>query len=77
VSESTFEQQEHDGRADFDFFIGSWKVRHRCLQEWLKGSTSWEEFVGTSVARKILGGLGHIAISRKSPWNVRLGPQKN
>jgi len=44
----------------FDFFIGSWKVRHRCLQEWLKGSTSWEEFADTSVARAILGGLGHI-----------------
>src|SRR5579872_3372657 len=60
VSESTFEQREQDGRADFDFFIGSWTVRHRCLREWLKGSTSWEEFGGTSVARKILGGLGHI-----------------
>lgn len=60
VRESTVEQQEQDGRADFDFFIGSWKVQHRCLREWLKGSTSWEEFGGASVARKILGGLGHI-----------------
>jgi hypothetical protein len=60
VSESTFKQQEQDGRADFDFFIGSWKFRNRCLREWLKGSTSWEAFGGTSVARKILGGLGHI-----------------
>jgi len=60
VSESTFEQQEHDGRADFDFFIGSWTCRHRVLQEWLKGSTSWEAFGGTSVARKVLGGPGHI-----------------
>jgi hypothetical protein len=60
VSESTFNQQEQDGRADFDFFIGSWKLRNRCLREWLKGSTSWEEFDGVSVSRKILGGLGHI-----------------
>jgi len=60
MSESNIKQQEQDGRADFDFFIGSWKVRHRCLREWLKGSTSWETFGGTSVARKILGGLGHI-----------------
>ena len=60
MSESNSKQQEHDGRADFDFFIGSWTVRHRCLQEWLKGATTWEEFGGTSVARKILGGPGHI-----------------
>ena len=60
MSEPNFKQQEQDGRADFDFFIGSWKCQHRCLREWLKGSTSWEEFSGTSVARKVLGGLGHI-----------------
>jgi hypothetical protein len=60
LGESTFTQQEQDGRADFDFFIGSWKFRNRCLREWLRGSTSWEEFEGKSVARKILGGLGHI-----------------
>ena len=60
MSESAVKQQEPDGRADFDFFIGSWRCRHRCLREWLKGSTSWEAFGGASVARKILGGLGHI-----------------
>jgi hypothetical protein len=60
MSESNVKQPEQDGRADFDFFIGSWKFRNRCLREWLKGSTSWEEFGGTSVARKILGGPGHI-----------------
>ena len=60
MSESAFTQQERDGRADFDFFIGSWKVQHRSLREPLKGATSWEEFGGASVARKVLGGLGHI-----------------
>jgi hypothetical protein len=60
VSKSTFTQPEQDGRADFDFFMGSWTLRNRVLREWLKGSTSWEEFGGASVARKILGGLGHI-----------------
>jgi hypothetical protein len=40
--------------------MGSWKIQNRILREWLKGSTSWEEFGGTSVARKILGGLGHL-----------------
>jgi hypothetical protein len=60
ASPVTQKEQEPDGRTDFDFFIGSWTLRNRCLREWLKGSTSWEEFGGASVARKILGGLGHI-----------------
>lgn len=51
---------EWDGRADFDFELGRWRVRHRRLKEWLKGSTDWEEFVGIAVARKVLGGLGMI-----------------
>jgi hypothetical protein len=50
-----------DGRADFDFIIGRWNIHHRRLREWLKGSTSWEEFEGTAVDRKILGGLGSIS----------------
>jgi hypothetical protein len=49
-----------DGRADFDFLMGSWTVQHRRLRERLKGSTSWEEFAGTSTARPLLGGLGNI-----------------
>ena len=52
--------KEHDGRTDFDFFIGEWIGHNRRLKERLKGSTSWEEFEGHSVARKILGGLGHM-----------------
>ena len=45
------ERIEQDGRADFDFFVGRWKVHNRRLRERLKGSTDWEEFEGTSVAR--------------------------
>ena len=47
-------------QADFDFLIGSWAVQHRRLRERQKGSTSWEEFAGTSIARPLLGGLGNI-----------------
>ena len=53
-------QSEHDGREDFDFFIGRWKGHNRRLRERLKGSNDWEEFEGISVARKVLGGLGHM-----------------
>src|SRR5512146_1137995 len=60
VSDSNKKQREQDGRVDFDFFIGNWQVQHRCLREWLMGSITWAAFGGTSVARKILGGLGHI-----------------
>lgn len=49
---------ERDGRDDFEFVFGSWKVHHRRLRERLKGSTEWEEFEGTSVAHPILGGIG-------------------
>jgi hypothetical protein len=51
---------EPDGRADFDFLIGRWSVHNRRLRERLKGSQDWEEFEGTSVARKVLGGLGNV-----------------
>ncbi len=54
------QRKEQDGRADFDFYVGTWKVHNRRLRERLKGSTDWEEFEGISVARKVLGGLGNV-----------------
>ena len=53
-------QIENDGRNDFDFLIGTWKVHHRRLVERLKGSTDGEEFDGDTVDRKILDGLGNM-----------------
>jgi hypothetical protein len=53
-------QSEHDGRTDFDFFIGSWKAHNRRLRERLNGSNDWEEIEGVAVVRKVLGGLGNI-----------------
>ena len=53
-------QTEHDGRADFDFFIGRWKAHNRRLRERLKGSNEWEEIEGRAVIRKVLGGIGNI-----------------
>ena len=53
-------QTEHDGRADFDFFIGRWKAQSRRLRERLKGSNDWDEFEGEAVVRKVLGGMGNI-----------------
>lgn len=51
---------ENDGRNDFDFLIGAWKVHHRMLKDRLKGSEEWIEFEGDMVSRKILNGIGNM-----------------
>ena len=51
---------ENDGRNDFDFLMGAWKVRHCMLKDRLKGSEEWIEFEGDTVARKILNGIGNL-----------------
>ena len=53
-------QTENDGRNDFNFLIGAWKVHHRSLKARLKGSTEWGEFKGEMTCRKILNGLGNL-----------------
>jgi len=60
VSESKVQGVTGDGRGDFDFFIGQWRIHNRRLRERLKGSMAWEEFEAAAVARKILGGLGNF-----------------
>src|ERR1041385_5014112 len=51
---------ENDGRNDFDFLLGAWKVHHRILKQRLKSCLDWEELEGDTVNRKILSGLGNI-----------------
>jgi hypothetical protein len=43
---------------DFDFLVGSWRVKHRRLKGRLVGSTEWEEFDGTSQLWLTMGGFG-------------------
>ena len=45
-----------DGQHDFDFEFGAWAVHISRLQHPLTGSTSWVEYDGTSIVRKIWGG---------------------
>ena len=54
------DDQDTDGREDFDFFIGRWWVRHRRLQRRLEGDDRWDEFGGTCETRAMLGGLGNV-----------------
>lgn len=45
---------------DWDWLVGSWKVRHRKLKERLVGSDEWLLFDGTCVNWPLLGGLGNV-----------------
>jgi hypothetical protein len=50
-----------DGRRDFDFWFGRWRIHNRrlaSLQE--PGCTDWVEFEATGEARPILRGLGNL-----------------
>lgn len=64
-------QTEYEGRNEFDFLIGTWKVHHRTLKKRLNGSTEWNEFEGDTVSSKILNGLG---IMDHSILHAQTGP---
>lgn len=49
-----------DHAHDFDFLVGSWKVRHRRLKDRLVGSTDWQAFDGTCVMSPLLEGRGNV-----------------
>ncbi|MET3663863.1 DUF1579 domain-containing protein [Caulobacter sp. 1776] len=45
---------------DFDFFLGSWTVRHRRLRKRLAGNDDWEEFDGATKCQSLLGGVVNL-----------------
>jgi hypothetical protein len=50
-----------DGRRDFDFLFGDWRIANRKLENPLAAEpTEWLEFEATSEAAPILGGLGNL-----------------
>jgi hypothetical protein len=51
---------EGDGQHDFDFEIGSWKIHLSRLEDRLAGSTTWVQFDGTSVTRKVWNGRANL-----------------
>jgi hypothetical protein len=51
---------ERDGQNDFDFEIGAWKIHLKRLLHPLTGSTTWVEFDGTSVTRKVWDGRAQL-----------------
>jgi hypothetical protein len=52
--------REDDGRHDFDFLFGSWRVHNRKLERPFAGIPEWIEFGTTATARPILEGLGNV-----------------
>jgi len=51
---------QRDGPHDFDFEIGTWKTHLRRLLRPLTGSTTWVEYEGTTVVRKVWNGRANL-----------------
>lgn len=51
---------ERDGRHDFDFEIGTWNTKLKRLARPLTGSTTWVEYEGTTVVRKVWNGAANL-----------------
>jgi hypothetical protein len=48
------------GEHDFDFELGTWKTHISRLVHPLSGSSTWAEYDGTSVVRKVWGGRANL-----------------
>lgn len=51
---------DRDGQRDFDFEIGTWKTHVSRLLHPLTGSTTWAEYEGTTVVRKVWNGRANL-----------------
>src|SRR6266545_1571399 len=52
---------ERDGQRDFDFEIGTWKTHLSRLLHPLTGSSTWVDYEGTTVVRKVWNGRANLA----------------
>src|SRR5437762_13767291 len=52
--------EQTDGRHDFDFLFGIWRVDSRRLARRLDGCTEWQSLPAKNETRPVLGGLGNI-----------------
>jgi len=51
---------ERDGQHDFDFHIGIWKTQLSRLLHPLTGSTTWVEYEGMTVVRRVWNGRANL-----------------
>ena len=52
--------EERVGQRDFDFEIGTWQTRLSRLEDPLSGSSTWVEYEGTTVVRKVWDGRANL-----------------
>jgi hypothetical protein len=52
--------EERDGQHDFDFEIGTWRTQLSRLVDPLSGSSTWVEYEGTTVVRKVWNGRANL-----------------
>jgi len=60
ASAQSTDTAKRDGSHDFDFEIGNWKTHLKRLKAPLSGSTTWIEYDGTTVVRKIWNGKANM-----------------
>lgn len=58
---------------DFDFFLGTWHVKHRRLKKRLANNNEWEEYDGSTHCQSILGGIANMndSIGNRSTGSYR------
>jgi hypothetical protein len=60
AGKATVQPAQRDGQHDFDFEIGTWKTHLLRRLHPLTGSTTWAEYDGTTVVRKVWNGLANL-----------------
>ncbi len=58
--QALLQKSERDGQHDFDFEVGTWKTHLRRLLRPLSGSTTWVEYEGTTIVRKVWDGRANL-----------------
>lgn len=53
-------QEPRDGQRDFDWEIGTWTTKLSLLRNPLSDSSSWCEYEGTSVVRRVFDGRANL-----------------
>lgn len=61
-------EQPADGRHDFDFLHGRWRVGNRRLRERLVGCDAWDGFEAYVTCEPVLGGIGNLE-AHETDWN--------
>src|SRR5258708_6553089 len=60
ASKNSLQHTEREWQTEFDFEIGTWKTHLRRLVHPLTGSTTWIEYQGTTVVRKVWNGRANL-----------------